>query len=574
MGQKSHDLVIRGGTVIDGTGQPRFAADVAVDDGRISAVGQVNGTGRREINAADRLVLPGWVDCHTHYDGQATWDPDMTPSVWHGVTSIVMGNCGVGFAPAKADQHDYLISLMEGVEDIPGSALAEGLEYNWESFPEYLDALAAVPRTMDVAAQMPHHALRVYVMGERAANHEDATADDIARMADLTEEAIKAGAVGFTTSRTYVHRTSKGDQVPGTFAAPEELVGIAHGMKRAGAGAFGMISDFEDEDADIAWMRRIVRESGRPLWYLLTRWDHEGDKWRRMLDRTALAASEGIDIRAQVASRPIGILMGLECSLHPFVAHKAYREVKDLPAAERAAALREPGRRQAILDEVKTPKSGLMKTIIKDFHKMYPMSDPMDYEPGYAASVAGLAEASGADATAMALDLLCEGDGTRLFFFPLVNYGDGDCESIREMMQHPNTLLGLGDGGAHCGVICDASMPTTLLSHWGRDRSRGEQLEVEWLVRRQTFDNAEYFGLHDRGRLTVGAKADINVVDFDALGVRLPRIVKDLPAGGRRLIQEAKGYDATIVSGVVVSEHGELTGARPGQLIRGSTGAA
>ncbi len=565
-----HDIVIRGGTIIDGTGKPRYSADVAVDDGRISAVGPVASQGKREIDATDRLVMPGWVDCHTHYDGQATWDADMTPSAWHGVTSVVMGNCGVGFAPAKADQHDYLISLMEGVEDIPGSALAEGLEYNWESFPQYLDALAAMPRTMDVAAQMPHHALRVYVMGERAANHEDATADDIARMADLTEEAIRAGALGFTTSRTYVHRTSEGDQVPGTFAAPEELVGIARGMGRAGAGAFGMISDFEDEDADMAWMRRIVQESGRPLWYLLTRWDHEGDKWRRMLARTAAAAADGIDIRAQVSSRPIGLLMGLQCSLHPFVAYSGYREVKHLPPAELAAALREPGRRQAILDEVKQPKSGLMKTVIKDFHKLFPMSEPMDYEPGYEASVAGLAEKAGVDAKAMALDLLSKGDGTRLFFFPIVNYGDGDSESIREMMQHPNTLVGLGDGGAHCGVICDASMPTTLLTHWGRDRTRGDRLALEWLVKRQTSDNAAYFGLHDRGRLAVGTKADINVVDFDNIGVRLPRMVNDLPAGGRRLIQEAHGYDATIVSGTVVSEHGELTGARPGQLIRGA----
>jgi N-acyl-D-amino-acid deacylase len=568
-----HDLVIRGGTVIDGTGRQRYSADIAIDGGRISAIGRVSGKGHREIDATDRLVTPGWVDCHTHYDGQATWDPDMTPSAWHGVTSVVMGNCGVGFAPAKADQHEYLISLMEGVEDIPGSALAEGLKYNWESFPEYLDALEAMPRTMDVAAQMPHHSLRVYVMGERAAKHEDATAADISRMADLTEEAINAGALGFTTSRTYVHRTSAGDQVPGTFAAPEELVAIARGMGRAGTGAFGMISDFTDEDADMEWMRRIVAESGRPLWYLLTRWDHEGDKWRRMLARTAAAAADGLDIRAQVSSRPIGLLMGLQCSLHPFVAYSAYREVQDLPPAERAARLREPARRQAILDEIKEPKSGLMQTVTKDFHKLFPMSDPMDYEPGFEASVAGMAEHAGVDAKALALDLLSEGNGERLFFFPIVNYGDGDCESIREMMEHPNTLVGLGDGGAHCGVICDASMPTTMLTHWGRDRTRGQQLELEWLVRRQTQDNADYFGLYDRGRLTVGARADINVVDFDAISVRLPRMVNDLPAGGRRLIQEADGYDATIVNGEVVLQHGELTGARPGKLIRGAQAA-
>ena len=567
-----HDLVIRGGLVVDGTGNPRFSGDVAVDDGTISAMGKVTGRGRREIDARDRLVTPGWVDCHTHYDGQATWDPDMTPSIWHGVTTVVMGNCGVGFAPARPEQHEFLISLMEGVEDIPGAALAEGLDYQWESFPQYLDRLEKMPRTMDVAAQMPHHALRVYVMGERAARHEDATAADISAMADLTREAIEAGALGFTTSRTYVHRTSQGDQVPGTFAAPDELIGIAQGMGKAGRGAFGMISDFTDEDADMTWMREIVRTSGRPLWFLLTRWDHEGDKWRRMLERTSQAAEDGLDIRAQVSSRPIGVLMGLQCSLHPFIAHRGYRPLNDLPHAERARRLRDPDLRRAILSEELSPKSPFMKTVVNDFHKLYPMANPMDYEPTFEASVAGLAHRQGISPSELAYDLLTEGDGERIFFFPLVNYGDGDCETIREMMQHPRTLVGLGDGGAHCGVICDASMPTTMLSHWGRDRSRGDRLPLEWLVRRQTADNADYFGLSDRGRLAVGARADINVIDFDNLRVELPRIVHDLPAGGRRLIQEAVGYDATIVAGELVSQAGELTGARPGKVIRGPQG--
>jgi N-acyl-D-amino-acid deacylase len=564
-----HDVVIRGGTVIDGLGNERVQADVAIDEGRIAAVGKVTSRGREEIDATDRLVTPGWVDCHTHYDGQATWDQDLAPSIWHGVTSVVMGNCGVGFAPAKPEQHDFLISLMEGVEDIPGAALAEGLSYDWESFPQFLDTLESMPRTMDVAAQMPHHALRVYVMGERAARHEDATADDIARMADLTREAIEAGALGFTTSRTYVHRTSKGDQVPGTFAAPEELIGIARGMGQAGRGAFGMISDFKDEEADMAWMREIVRTSGRPLWFLLTRWDHEGDKWRRMLDRASAAAAEGLDIRAQVGSRPIGVLMGLQCSLHPFVAHHAYRPLASLPHAERAARLRDPAIRAAILAEDMQPKSPFMQTVVNDYHKLYPMSDPMDYEPSYAASVAGIAEREGKDAKALAYDLLTEDDGSNLFFFPLVNYGDGDCETIREMMQHPQSLVGLGDGGAHCGSICDASMPTTLLTHWGRDRTRGQRLPLEWLVKRQTADNADYFGMHDRGRIVPGHKADLNVIDFENMRVRLPHIIHDLPAGGRRLTQEAVGYDATIVAGKVVVRHGELTGVRPGKLVRG-----
>lgn len=564
-----HDLVIRGGTIIDGTGDPRFEADVAVDNGRIVSVGKVAERGRSEIDARDRLVTPGWVDCHTHYDGQATWDPDMTPSVWHGVTSVVMGNCGVGFAPARPEQHEYLISLMEGVEDIPGAALAEGLDYQWESFPQFLDNLERMPRTMDIAAQMPHHALRVYVMGERAARHEDATADDIARMADLTREAVEAGALGFTTSRTYVHRTSDGAQVPGTFAAPDELIGIAREMGKTGRGAFGMVNDFTDEDADMAWMREVVRTSGRPLWFLLTRWDHEGDKWRRMLDRVTEAAGEGLDIRAQVSSRPIGILMGLQCSLHPFVAHHAYRPLKDLPHAERAQRLRDPELKRAILTEDFNPKSPLMKTVVNDFHKLYPMASPMDYEPTYEASVAGLAERQGVSPMELAYDLLTDGDGEQIFFFPLVNYGDGNCDTISEMMRHPHTLVGLGDGGAHCGAICDASMPTTMITHWARDRSRGEQLPLEWLVRRQTLDNAQYFGLGDRGRLMVGGRADINVIDFDKLRVELPRIAHDLPAGGRRLVQGAVGYEATLVAGEVITEFGQLTGARPGKVIRG-----
>ena len=565
-----HDFVIRHGTVIDGTGQAPFSGDVAIDDGKISALGRVTGQGKREFDAKGQLVTPGWVDAHTHYDGQAPWDSEMTPSAWHGVTSIVMGNCGVGFAPARREQHDWLINLMEGVEDIPGAALVEGLKYNWESFPQYLDALEEMPRTINVAAQMPHHALRVYVMGERAVNNEDATDADIAEMARLTREAIEAGALGFTTSRTYVHRTSEGAHVPGMYAAPDELIGIAREMGKVGRGAFGMISDFVDEEADIDWMRRIVAESGRPLWFLLTRWDHEGDKWKRMLNHTAKAAADGLDIRAQVANRPIGALMSLAGSLHPFVGHRTYKAIAHLPLAERAAKMREPHTRQAILTEERNVKSPFMKTVTQDFHKLYPLEEPLDFEPTPDKSVAGIAAQQGRQPAEVAYDLLASGDGSQIFFFPLVNYGEGDLEVVREMMTHPQTLLGLGDGGAHCGVICDASMPTTLLSHWARDRQRGQKLPLEWLVKRQTSDNARYFGMHDRGALRIGLRADINVIDFDALDVGLPHIVHDLPAGGRRFIQRATGYTATLVAGETIVEHDELTGKKPGRLFRGA----
>jgi N-acyl-D-aspartate/D-glutamate deacylase len=493
----------------------------------------------------------------------------MTPSVWHGVTSIVMGNCGVGFAPARAEQHEWLISLMEGVEDIPGIALTEGLEYRWESFPEFLDSLEQRPRTVDIGAQMPHHALRVYVMGARGARNENATPDDIHEMAKLTRQAIEAGALGFTTSRTYVHRTSGGDPVPATNAAPEELIGIAREFGKAGRGNFGMISDFVDEASEISWMREVIKVSGRPLWFLLVRWDHEGDKWRRMLAATQQAADDGLDMRAQVANRPIGTLMGLGTSLHPFIGHRSYKPLAQLPLAERARQMRDPSIREAILSEERTFKSAFMRTVSQDFHKLYPLLDPVDYEPKRENSVAGIAERQGLDPKALAYDMITEGDGDRMFFFPLNNYAEGNLDTVKEMMTHPRTLLGLGDGGAHCGAICDASMPTTLLTHWARDRARGEKLPLEWLVKRQTLDNAHYFGMHDRGAIEVGLKADLNVIDFDALQVGVPHIVHDLPAGGRRLVQTASGYEQTIVAGEVIVQDGELTGNRPGRVIRG-----
>ncbi len=564
-----HDLVIRGGTIVDGTGSPPRVGDVAVDGAHIAAVGGAASAGRREIDARGLLVAPGWVDIHTHYDGQATWDPYLTPSSWHGVTTVVMGNCGVGFAPARPARHDWLIGLMEGVEDIPGTALAEGIRWSWERFPEYLDALAAMPRVVDVGTQVPHGAVRAYVMGQRGAKNEPATADDIASMAAIVRDGISAGALGFTTSRTLLHRAIDGEPVPGTFAAPDELLGIGQALGDAGHGVLELASDLMPEEPELAWMERVSAATGRPITFACLQNDADPDQWRRLLDATDRAAARGAHLVPQVAARPTSLLLGLQGTLHPFVGHATYRALAHLPLAERVARLRDPETRRRMLAEQVAFDNPVLAFLATAFHKLFPLGDPPDYEPPAEASVAAVARRRGVSPEEVAYDLLLERDGHELLYLPFLNYSAFDFEPIREMLLHPRTVVGLADGGAHCGVICDASTPTFLLTHWARDRHRGERLPLEHLVRRQTHDTAALYGLRDRGVLAPGMKADVNLIDLDALALAAPEMVFDLPAQGRRLVQRARGYRATIVSGRVVAEDDEATGTLPGRLIRG-----
>lgn len=564
-----HDLVIRGGTIVDGSGAPARAGDVAIDGDRIASATGTAGPGRREVDARGKLVTPGWVDIHTHYDGQVTWDPYLTPSSWHGVTTLVMGNCGVGFAPAKPDKHQWLIGLMEGVEDIPGTALAEGIDWQWETFPEYLHALEKMPRALDVAAQVPHGAVRAYVMGERGARNEKATPEDIEAMAKIVREGLAAGAVGFTTSRTLLHRAVDGEPVPGTFASEDELLGIGRTLGEVGHGVFEMASDLMPEDPELAWMEKLARQTRLPVTFALLQQDMDPTQWRRMLDATERAAARGAPIRAQIAARPTGLLMGLESTAHPFMFHQGYQEIIGLPLAERVARMQDPRLRRRILDEQLQFSNPLMAMILTAFGKMFPLGDPPDYEPSPERSIAAIATREGRTPQEVAYDQLLQRGGRELLYLPLLNYSNFDFEPIREMLLHPQTVIGLSDGGAHCGIICDAGTPTFLLTHWARDRRRGDRLPLEYLVHRQTRHTAEFYGFRDRGLLAPGMKADVNVVDLDRLRLGAPEIVYDLPARGRRLIQRATGYEMTIKSGEVIFVNGEPTGALPGKLLRG-----
>jgi N-acyl-D-amino-acid deacylase len=571
-----HDIVIRGGNIVDGTGVPASAGDVAIDGDRIVQVGGKAGPGRREVKADGRLVTPGWVDVHTHYDGQATWDPVLAPSSWHGATTIVFGNCGVGFAPARRQHQQALIDLMEGVEDIPGIVLSEGLKWDWESFPDYLDALSRLPRTIDIAAQIAHHPLRVYVMGDRAIAREQATAEDIEGMARLAEEALMAGAVGFTTSRTDQHKTLAGDLVPGRYAEHEELIAIGKAMGRAGRGTFGMLSDFDDEAAEFRWMRQVAKDSGRPVWFLLTDRSYDPQRWRRLMDAVGAARADNLPLFAQVAGRPVGLTLGLGTSLNPFALREAFAEAAKLPPAAMLAKLRTPEMRRLVLSQEASPRlldllPPLSRQIATRWDRMYPLGESPDYEPPPERSIAALAARDGVTPEEYCYDYLVGGDGGRMVYFPVTNYVHGDLEVVRELIEHPHTILGLSDGGAHCGVICDASLNTTMLAHWVRDRTRGPRLRLESVVKQLTSETADFYGFHDRGRLQPGKKADVNVIDFDGLYLHAPKMIFDLPAGGRRLVQHVDGYDMTICSGTPIFEKGQETGARPGKLVR-STG--
>jgi N-acyl-D-aspartate/D-glutamate deacylase len=561
-----HDLVIRGGTVVDGTGAPARVADVAVDGERIAAVGGAIGRGRREIDAAGLLVTPGFVDVHTHYDGQVTWDPFLTPSSWHGVTTTVFGNCGVGFAPVRRGSEPYLIELMEGVEDIPGSVLAEGVSFDWESFPDYLDALARTPKAMDVGAQVPHAALRFYVMGERGANHgERPTGEEIERMGGLLEEALRAGALGFSTSRTVKHRAKDGRAIPSLTAREPELLGLAAAMKRAGRGVIEVNSDFGPGEFEA--LRAAAEVSGRPLSVLLLQVDNAPELWRDTRDRIHAARAAGLQVNGQVGCRPIGLLMGLETSRHPFCTHPAWLALDQLAPAERQARLQsDPALRQTLIEQ--RPDDAFTRWIASVLAKTYVLDESFDYEPAPASSIAARALAQGRSPWALALEAMLAEGGKGLLLQTFENYSAGDLEVVREMLLDEATIMGLGDGGAHVATVCDSSSPTFLLSHWARDRKRGERLPLELLVRKQTRDSAAAYGLRDRGVLAPGLRADLNVIDFSRLKLRRPEVVYDLPAGGRRIIQRARGYRHTFVAGCETVHDDEHTGALPGRLLR------
>lgn len=566
-----HDLVIRNGLVYDGTGAAPRRADVAIDGDRISIVGRVGDAGREEIDASGRIVTPGFVDAHTHYDGQVTWDPYVTPSTWHGVTTIVTGNCGVGFAPCRVDQRDWLIGLMEGVEDIPGTALHEGIDWEWESFPEYLDALERKPLAIDVGTQVPHGAVRAWVMGDRGPTREAATAGEIARMGEVVREALDAGALGFSTSRTEKHRDSKGALAPTVDARREELVGIAEAVGRARHGVLQGISDFHDFEQEFETFRKMVEVSRRPISITVEQQDARPDWWRRLLDGLDRAQAEGLPMRGQVPPRATGVLLGLTTTLNPFSFHQSFGPTNLLPLDERVRMLRDPAVRAKILAESPPQKleGTLVGEIVTGFKKMFRLGEPANYEPGPDDSVAALAARERRTPQEVVYDMLLEQEGRALIYHPLFNYGSGNLDYVREMLDHPHTVFGLSDGGAHCGILCDASFPTTLIQHWGRDRTRGAKLPLERLVRMQTRDTAELVGLRDRGVLAPGYKADVNVIDFDRLALHAPEVRHDLPAGGRRLVQRASGYEATIVSGKVAFREGEPTGELSGRLVRG-----
>jgi N-acyl-D-aspartate/D-glutamate deacylase len=567
----SPSLVIRNGTIVDGSGADPYEADLAVVDGKVAAIGGNIARGTEEIDARGKLVTPGFVDVHTHYDAQVTWSDRLSPSSWNGATTVLFGNCGVGFAPCHEDQHDMLINLMEGVEDIPEVVLSEGLPWNWHSFPDFLDAIAARSYDVDVAAQVPHAALRVYVMGERGANREPATEQDRQRMAQLTAEGLRAGALGFSTSRTLNHRAADGRHIPTLRAEEAELTAIAHAMREAGTGWMQIVSDFEDQDDEIGLFRRLAKESNRPVTISLLQSDTRPNGWRELMSQIDEANEEGLRITAQVRSRPTSVLLGLELSQNPFMGRPSYKRIAHLPFPERLAQLRQPDFRARILAEAFEGSRRAKR--VERWDRMYPLGDPPDYEPKAEHSIAARAAREGRSPEEVAYDLLLERDGKGILYLPVTNYAGGNLDVVREMIAAPNTLIGLGDGGAHVGIMCDATATTYTLTHWTRDRGRGSLFPVSWIIKRLTADNAAAIGLNDRGLLRVGMKADINILDYDNMRLRPPEIAYDLPAGGKRLLQRTEGIDATIVSGAVVYRHGEATGALPGRLIRGARDA-
>lgn len=574
-----HDLLIRGGTIVDGTGGAPFVGDVLVHDGRIIEVskGAIEGASAREtIEANGKLVTPGFVDVHTHYDGQATWDEELAPSCWHGVTTIVMGNCGVGFAPVVPGQEQTLIEQMEGVEDIPGTALAEGIDFRWESFPEYLDALDERRFMLDVGTQVPHAAVRAYVMGERSMDAEP-TDEDLTQIAAIVREGIEAGALGVSTSRILAHRTSAGEEVPGTFAGERELETMARVLGDLNQGVFevvprGMDGEVsETSHAEIDWMGRIAKETGRPVTFSLVQTHSELDRFKIILECARALRAEGVPIFPQVANRATGILMGLQTDQHTFSTRASYREIADLPLAERVARLRDPEMKRRILaDPIEPYDHPLSAMVHQGYANLLPLGDEFDMEPSAEDTIEQRAAREGRDPEELVYDLLLEADGRAFLLFPFTNYFRFSLDDVHEMLTDSSSVWGLGDGGAHCGVACDAGGPTLMLTHWVRDRKRGPKIALEEAVRMMTSDPANLYGLGDRGRLEAGLRADVNVIDHEQLKIELPEMIFDLPAGGRRIMQKARGYHRVLVAGEVTIRDDEATGARPGRLIRGS----
>lgn len=564
-----HDIVIRGGLVVDGTGDAARVADVALRGSVVTAVGDVSGTATREIDARGLLVTPGFVDMHTHYDGQATWDPHFSPSSGHGVTTVVMGNCGVGFAPCRPEHRDWLINVMEGVEDIPGAALHEGIQWDWESFPEYLDALERRPHALDYATQVPHSAIRGYVMGPGRSEHSDATPEEIAEMASLVGEAIDAGALGFSSSRTPLHKTAEGVLVAGTDASMDELTAIARVLANKGA-LFEIACDNDRIQEEVKWLDAMAREQGTSVLFNLSQTDPNPHGWTEALAVLEKAAADGVPLTGQVAGRSIGLCMCWRGTAHPFALHPSWQALATRPWLEQLATLRDPGFRAKLIEETPVTVGPFESFITQTFARMFPMLEGFDYEPEPEESLAAISARSGIGVLELVYDALMEREGEAMIYFPLFNYASGSLDPLHALHAHPNTRFGLADGGAHCGAICDAGMPTFMLTHWARDRRRGARLGLEHVVRRQTKDTADTYGLHDRGVLAPGMRADVNVIDYENLKLGPARMAWDLPAGGRRLLQDATGYRFTIIGGEVVYVDGEHTGALPGSLIRGT----
>ncbi len=571
----TYDLIIRGGTIVDGTGAARFTGDVAIKDGLIAAVGSVQGDAKDEIDATGKIVTPGLVDVHTQYDGQATWDQEMAPSSWHGVTTAVMGNCGVGFAPAAPDRHNWLIGLMEGVEDIPGTALAEGMKWDWETFPEYLDALERLPRSIDVGTHVPHGAVRAYVLGDREQPGAIPTAEDIQKMADIVEDGVRAGALGFSTSRTVLHRSIDGEVVPGTTATKEELIEIGRAMGRVGHGVFEMASDMRREWDEFGWMGALSRETGLPCTYAALQSIAKEMPLDEQIACMRAENDNGANIVAQIALRGNGIIMAWEGTVHPFRLRPSWQAIAELPWEQQRAKLLDPAFKAQLLaeendfSEVNQDIIGLIMVVCCGWGMQFEMDPDFNYEPQADESIAARAAAAGISGDEYAYDLLCRDQGKGFIYLPILNYADGNLDFLEALQHSDDTVNSLSDGGAHCGTICDAASPTFMLQHWVRDRKRGGKISLENAIKRQCRDTARLYGLDDRGLIAPGYLADLNVIDLEKVKLGKPWLAFDLPAGGKRLLQKAEGYVCTIKTGVVTFKNGEWTGATPGGLIRG-----